>query len=277
MSGGRGRLVLVATPIGNLGDLSPRAVEALRAADVIACEDTRHTRKLLSASAISSRLISVHEHNERAQTPYVLELLTAGQTVALVSDAGTPAISDPGARLVAAAVEAGHQVTIVPGPSAVVSALAVSGLPTDRFVFEGFLPRKGAERKSRLASIAAEERTVVVYESPNRVGATLTDLAAVCGPERRVAVVRELTKLYEEIWRGSLAEAALHLGAAAARGEHVLVIEGTTPVAADEETIAAALRAEMEAGASKKDAAAVVSEAFGVSKRAAYQRALELD
>lgn len=277
MSGGRGRLVLVATPIGNLGDLSPRAVEALRGADVIACEDTRHTRKLLTASAISSRLISVHEHNERAQTPYVLELLEAGQTVALVSDAGTPAISDPGARLVAAAVEAGHNVTIVPGPSAVISALAVSGLPTDRFVFEGFLPRKGAERKARLASIAAEERTVVVYESPNRVGATLADLAAVCGPARRVAVVRELTKLYEEIWRGPLAEAALHLGAAEARGEHVLVIEGATRVAADDQTVDAALRAELEAGASKKDAAAAVSEAFGVSKRAAYQRALELD
>ena len=272
-----GKLVLVATPIGNLGDLSPRAVDALKDADVIACEDTRHTRKLLSASGISGRLISVHEHNERAQTPYVLELVAAGQTVALVSDAGTPAISDPGARLVAAAVEAGARVTIVPGPSAVISALAVSGLPTDRFVFEGFLPRKGGDRSRRLEAIAAEDRTVVVYESPNRVGATLIDLAAACGPDRRVAVVRELTKLYEEIWRGRLGEAADHLGPAEARGEHVLVIEGAPPAAADDDAVAAALRDELGAGASKKDAAAAVASALGVSKRHAYQLALELE
>lgn len=273
----RGKLVLVATPIGNLGDLSPRAVEALREADVIACEDTRHTRKLLSASGINNRLISVHEHNERAQTPYVLELLGLGQTVALVSDAGTPAISDPGARLVAAAVEAGMSVTIVPGPSAVVSALAVSGLPTDRFVFEGFLPRKGGERAQRLGAIAAEERTVVLYESPNRVGATLVDLAEVCGAERKVAVVRELTKLYEEVWRGPLGDAAAQLGPAEARGEHVLVIEGRPPRPAGEDDVRAAVRERVAAGLSKKDAAAEVAELLGVAKRRAYEMALELD
>ena len=272
-----GKLVLVATPIGNLGDLSTRAVEALKAADVIACEDTRHTGKLLSASGIKNRLISVHEHNERAQTPYVLELVASGQTVALVSDAGTPAISDPGARLVAAAVEAGVEVTIVPGPSAVVSALAISGLPTDRFVFEGFLPRKGAERAQRLSAIAAEERTIVLYESPNRVGSTLVDLARACGEERRVAVVRELTKLYEEVWRGPLGEAAAHLGPAEARGEHVLVIEGHEPRPAGEADIRAALQERLTAGLSKKDAATDVAALLGVPKRRAYEMALELD
>jgi 16S rRNA (cytidine1402-2'-O)-methyltransferase len=272
-----GKLVLVATPIGNLGDLSPRAVEALKAADVIACEDTRRTGKLLSASGIKNRLISVHEHNERAQTPYVLELVSAGQTVALVSDAGTPAISDPGARLVAAAVEAGLDVTIVPGPSAVVSALAISGLPTDRFVFEGFLPRKGAERTQRLTAIAGEERTVVLYESPNRVGATLVDLAGACGEDRRVAVVRELTKLYEEVWRGPLGEAAAHLGPAEARGEHVLVIEGRPPRPAGEDDVRAALQERLAAGLSKKEAATDVAELLGVPKRRAYELALELD
>ena len=272
-----GKLVLVATPIGNLGDLSPRAVDALRSADVVACEDTRHTGKLLSASGIRTRLISVHEHNERAQTPHVLELIAAGQTVALVSDAGTPAISDPGARLVAAAVEAGVRVTIVPGPSAVVSALAISGLPTDRFVFEGFLPRKGADRARRLASIAGEERTIVLYESPNRVGATLVDLEAACGPDRRVAVVRELTKLYEEVWRGPLAEAAAHLGPAEARGEHVLVIEGREAAPATEDEVRAAVQERVAAGLSKKDAAAEVAELLGVAKRRAYEVALELD
>ena len=272
-----GKLVLVATPIGNLGDLSTRAVDALRTADVIACEDTRHTGKLLSASGIKNRLISVHEHNERAQTPYVLELVASGQTVALVSDAGTPAISDPGARLVAAAVEAGVEVTIVPGPSAVVSALAISGLPTDRFVFEGFLPRKGTERAQRLADIAGEERTVVLYESPNRVGSTLIDLARACGDDRRVAVVRELTKLYEEVWRGPLGEAATHLGLAEARGEHVLVIEGHEPRPASEDDIRAALQERLAAGLSKKDAATDVAALLGVPKRRAYETALELD
>ena len=271
-----GKLVLVATPIGNLGDLSPRAIEALREADVIACEDTRHSRKLLSASGINNRLISVHEHNERAQTPYVLELIGAGQTVALVSDAGTPAISDPGARLVAAAVEAGLTVTIVPGPSAVVSALAVSGLPTDRFVFEGFLPRKGGERSARLSAIAAEERTIVIYESPNRVGATLVDLARACGEDRRVAVVRELTKLYEEVWRGPLGDAAAHLGAAEARGEHVLVVEGRPPRPASDDDVRAAVQERIGAGLSKKDAAAEVAELLGVPKRRAYEVALDL-
>lgn len=270
-----GKLVLVATPIGNLGDLSPRAVEALRSADVIACEDTRHTGKLLAASGIKNRLISVHEHNERAQTPYVLELVAAGKTVVLVSDAGTPAISDPGARLVEAAVGAGVQVTIVPGPSAVVSALAISGLPTDRFVFEGFLPRKGGDRSRRLSAIASEERTVVVYESPNRVGSTLADLAAACGSERRVAVVRELTKLYEEVWRGPLGEAADHLGPAEARGEHVLVIEGRPSQPAGDDEVRAAVRERLASGLSKKDAAAEVSALLGVSKRHAYELALE--
>jgi 16S rRNA (cytidine1402-2'-O)-methyltransferase len=271
-----GRLVLVATPIGNLGDLSPRAVETLAAADVIACEDTRHTRKLLSASGISGRLISVHEHNETAQTPRVLEMLAGGQTVALVSDAGTPAISDPGERLVAAAIEAGHRVDIVPGPSAVIAALALSGLSTARFVFEGFLPRKGAERTRRLADIAREPRTVVVYEAPNRVAGTIGDLVNSCRPDRRVAIAREITKLYEEVWRGPLGEAASHLDKAEARGEHVIVIEGAAPLEATAEDVDAALRSRLDAGESKKEAIAAVASELGVPKRAVYDAALRL-
>ncbi|HZQ83745.1 MAG TPA: 16S rRNA (cytidine(1402)-2'-O)-methyltransferase, partial [Acidimicrobiales bacterium] len=207
-----GRLTVVATPIGNLGDLSPRAVETLRTADVIACEDTRHTRKLLSHAAIPTpRLLAVHDQNEAAQVRTVLGLLEQGKHVVLVSDAGTPAVSDPGERLVAAATASGYVVEAVPGPSAVITALVTSGLPTGRFAFEGFLPRKGAERRQRLAGIAADRRTTVLYEAPHRLAATVADLAEACGPLRRVALARELTKLHEETWRGTLAGAVEHV------------------------------------------------------------------
>ena len=198
-----GALILVGTPIGNLGDLSPRAVEALAEADLVCCEDTRRTGRLLERAEVrGARLMRVDEHSERGAVAEVCELLAAGANVALVTDAGMPTVCDPGERLVAACVAAGHEVRIVPGPSAAVAALAVSGLPTGRYAFEGFLPRKGRARAERLAEIARERRTVVLFESPHRLRSCLADLAAVCGARRRAAVARELTKLHEEMVRG---------------------------------------------------------------------------
>ncbi len=219
----RGRLVLVATPIGNLGDLSPRARDVLAAADLICCEDTRRTRALLSASGITAggpdgdRLLSLHRHNEAARFERVAAAVAGGATVAVVADAGTPGISDPGGWLAARLAAAGETVSTVPGPSSVVGALVVSGLPSDRFGVEGFLPRKGPERRRRVASLMADERTSVVLEAPGRVAATLAELAAI-DPTRPAAVVRELTKLHEEVWRGTLGEAAATFAARPARG-----------------------------------------------------------
>ncbi|MGH9079099.1 MAG: 16S rRNA (cytidine(1402)-2'-O)-methyltransferase, partial [Acidimicrobiales bacterium] len=198
-----GAIVLVGTPIGNLGDLSPRAVAVLGDADVIYCEDTRHSRKLLTHAGITgATLRSLHRHNEAQRVDEVVDAAMAGSTVAVVSDAGMPGIADPPSRLVAAAATAGVAVTVVPGPSAVVSALVASGMATDRFCFEGFLPRAGRQRRARLEELAAETRTPVVFEAPGRLAATLLDVAAVCGMERQVAVARELTKVHEEVWRG---------------------------------------------------------------------------
>ena len=199
-----GRLVLVGTPIGNLGDLSPRAVEALTSADTIACEDTRRTRALLAHLGVPGgrRLLAVHDHNEAAAVRDVVDRLDEGERLVVVTDAGMPGISDPGERLVAAAAAAGHRVEVVPGPSALLAALVVSGLSTSRFVFEGFLPRKGSTRAQRLAELAGEARTVILFEAPHRVRQTVTDLAAAAGGLRRVVLVRELTKLHEEVWRG---------------------------------------------------------------------------
>jgi 16S rRNA (cytidine1402-2'-O)-methyltransferase len=271
-------LVVVGTPIGNLGDLSPRAVQALADADVIACEDTRHTRKLLTAAGITGpRLRAVHEHNEAEQAQRIVELVRAGQRVALVTDAGMPAVSDPGARVVAAVAAADLPLVVVPGPSAALAALVVSGLPTERFVFEGFLPRKGADRKARLAVLAAEPRTVVLYEAPHRVAATVADLAEGCGPDRRIALARELTKLHEGVWRGTLAEAVVHLDEVEPRGEHVLVLEGAPPPApATEDDVTAALRRRLDAGDDKKRAVATVATELGVPKRRVYAAALDL-
>jgi 16S rRNA (cytidine1402-2'-O)-methyltransferase len=272
-----GFLVVVATPIGNLGDLSPRAVEVLGQADFICCEDTRRTRGLLTHAGISGRLISLHDRNEAARLPQVLALLAAGKTVAVVSDAGTPTVSDPGARLVAAAVDAGVVVTAVPGPSAAIMALVVSGLPTDRFCFEGFLARRGTDRRQRLEALATEERTSVIYEAPGRVAATLADLVAVCGPQRRVVVAREMTKVYEEVWRGSLAEGAQEFAARDVRGEVVVVLAGAPPAApADTETVELALRQEVDGGASWRDAAGAVAADLGLPRRQVYDLALTL-
>lgn len=278
---GRGRLVLVGTPIGNLGDLSPRAVEMLAAADVIACEDTRRVRQLLSHSGVAAgrRLVAVNDHNEAAQVRWVLERLDAGDTVAVVSDAGMPGISDPGERLVGAAAAAGHDVRVVPGPSAAVAALVVSGLAAGRFCFEGFLPRKSKARAERLEVVAAERRTTVIFEAPHRVRATVSDIAAACGPTRRVAVARELTKLFEEVWRGTLEAACAHLAETEPRGEYVLVVDGapvTGHAPADEATVESALRARIEGGLDKKAAIAAVASELDVPKRQVYDVAIRL-
>lgn len=275
-------LWVVATPIGNLADLSPRAVSVLDAADVVCCEDTRRTRALLSAAGVRGRgrLVSLHAHNETARLGTVLGHLAAGRTVAIVSDAGTPGISDPGARLVSAAAAAGHPVWSVPGPSAVLAALVVSGLPTDRFCVEGFLPRRGPDRRRRLAALATEERTTVVLEAPNRLAATLRDLLHACG-DRPVAVARELTKVHEEVWRGGLEAAAEHF-TEPVRGEVVVVLGGAAPggrpAAPDGDAaqdVGQAVRARLEAGESPTAAAAAVAEALGVPRRLAYQAAVE--
>jgi 16S rRNA (cytidine1402-2'-O)-methyltransferase len=268
--------MLVATPIGNLGDLSPRAVSALSGADAICCEDTRRTGRLLQHAGISRPpLVVVNDHTEAREVPGVLRRLDQGQRVAVVSDAGMPGVSDPGERLVRAALNAGHGVEVVPGPSAALAALVVSGLPTGRFVFEGFLPRKGSGRTSRLEAVAAERRTVVLYEAPHRVARTLADLVSVCGGTRRVAVVRELTKLHEEVWRGTLADAAAWAAEREPPGEIVLVLDGAPePPPPADDTLVSALQAELASGASARDAAARVAETFNVPRRRAYDLAI---
>lgn len=268
-----GRVVLVATPIGNLGDLSPRAVATLAEADVVCCEDTRRTRALLTSCGVAARgrLVSLHEHNEAARVRDVLEWVEGGRTVAVVTDAGTPAVSDPGRRLVAAAAERGLAVTVVPGPSAVLAALVVSGLPTDRFCVEGFLPRKGGERRRRMEALAFEERTAVVLEAPGRLAATLAELGAALG-DRPVVVARELTKVHEEVWRGSLAQAAADFADREVRGEVVVVIGGAAaPSPPSDERVAAAVAERVAAGDSLRRAAETVADDLGVPRRRAYQ------
>ena len=273
-----GRLVLVSTPIGNLGDLSPRAVEALKACALICCEDTRHSGKLLSHAGISGvRLAVADEHREVQRIDEVLGVLATGHDVAVITDAGTPGISDPGMRLVAAVVESGHPVTAVPGPAALVMALVISGFDTTRFVFEGFIPRSGREREERIAEVAAERRTSVLYEAPHRVARTVADLVAACGPQRRVALARELTKLHEETWRGTLADAAAHLAETAPRGEYVVVVEGAPAAeAATDEQIVTALRTALGGGADRRTAIATVMSATGAAKRRVYDLALTI-
>jgi 16S rRNA (cytidine1402-2'-O)-methyltransferase len=276
---GKGTLLLVGTPIGNLGDLSPRAVRTLAEADVVACEDTRRTRQLLSHAEVPAgrRLVVVTDHNEAAQVRRLLGFLDAGQRVALVTDAGMPSISDPGERLVTAAAAAGHRIEAVPGPSAALAALVVSGLPTGRFCFEGFLPRKGAARAERLAELVGERRTSVLFEAPHRVRQTVADLIGAVGPLRAVAVARELTKLYENVWRGSLADAAVHLDAEEPRGEYVLVLAGAPPPAPPgPEAVEDALRVRLAGGADKRSAIAEVAAELSVPKRQVYDVATRL-
>jgi 16S rRNA (cytidine1402-2'-O)-methyltransferase len=269
-------IVLVATPIGNLGDLSARAVDTLRRADVIACEDTRRTRQLLSHAGIPApTLVAVHDHNEVRRIGSLLEHARAGRTVAVVSDAGLPGISDPGERLVRAAVESGIAVSVVPGPSAALAALVISGLPTGRFCFEGFLPRKGSGRRARLAALADETRTTVLFEAPHRLAETIDDLVAACGEDRRIVLVRELTKRFEEIWRGSVGDAAAHVDAVPPRGEYALVLEGAPPMAAaTDDEVRAALAARLAAGDTRKAAVGAVATALHVPKRRVYEISL---
>lgn len=272
-----GVLSVVATPIGNLADLSPRAGETLASAQLILCEDTRRTRKLLAHLGLTStgsgpQLISSHAHNERERVARVVEAVASGQRVALVSDAGTPAVSDPGQVVVDAVLDAGLRVEVVPGPSAALAALVATGLGSDRFCFDGFLPRKGKERRERLSEIAVERRTVVLFEAPGRVGATLRDLSEACGGQRAAGVARELTKLHEEVDRGPLAELASRWDEAR-RGEHVIVIAGSTSVSAEagDDEVRAAVAEHRAAGASRRDAAAAAAAALGVSKKRAYE------
>ncbi len=273
-----GRLVLVGTPIGNLGDLSPRALETLGEATVVACEDTRRTGRLLSHFGIASpTYIVVNEHTEGDAVERVLRHVQNGDVVVLVSDAGMPGVSDPGEFLVAQAIAAGITVEVVPGPSAVLHALVASGLTTSRFVFEGFIPRKGAERTRRLRELSTELRTTVLFEAPHRLERTLHDLADACGGERQIVLARELTKLHEEIWRGSLDEVVARCAEVDPRGEYVLVLEGAPPAAeVDDAQIATAVADGLARGLSKRDASAEVAEAFNVARNRVYDIAIAL-
>ena len=276
--------MLVATPIGNLGDLSPRARKVLAEADLICCEDTRRTRALLSSAGIPARregrdrLLSLHGHNERSRLDRVAGCVASGGTVAVVSDAGTPGISDPGAWLAAQLAAAGETVTTVPGPSSVIGALAVSGLPSDRFAAEGFLPRKGGERRRRMEALMGDERTTVILEAPGRVADTLAELAAL-DRERPAAVVRELTKLHEEVWRGTLGEAADAFVTRDVRGEVVLVVGGAiaTPPVNDAE-VEQAVRAELAAdpSAGPRQLSDRVATSLSVPRRRAYEAAVRV-
>ncbi len=271
-------LVLVGTPIGNMGDLSPRAVEELATADVICCEDTRRTGRLLQHAGIERRpLLLVNDHNESARRAEVIARLDGGQRVAVVTDAGMPGISDPGERLVSAVVRAGHTVEVVPGPSAGSAALVASGLPTGRYVFEGFLPRRPGPRHERLRLLASEARTMVLYEAPHRIRRTLEDLASALGSERRVAIARELTKLYETVWRGTLGEAVEWAEATPPRGEIALVVAGAPVSEPSDDELVAELRTALRQGASTRDAAATVSERLGVARKRAYSLALGME
>lgn len=273
----QGGLFLVSTPIGNLSDISLRALEMLAAADVIACEDTRITRKLTEHYGIGTPLTQYHEHNAESARPKLLARLAAGESIALVSDAGTPLISDPGYKLVVAAREAGHSVQAVPGASALLAALASAGLPTDRFFFEGFLPAKAGQRRARVAELAAIPATLVFYESGPRLDECLADLASGLG-NREAAICRELTKLHEEIRRDTLSALASHYATDGAerRGEFVIVVsppaEKTLPSADEIDTL---IRASLKR-VSVKDAVAEIVEATGLPKRDVYQRALTL-
>ncbi|MBZ5737759.1 16S rRNA (cytidine(1402)-2'-O)-methyltransferase [Nocardioides mangrovi] len=269
-----GVLVLAATPIGRVADAPPRLAEELATADVVAAEDTRRLKRLTTdlGVTVTGRVISYFEGNESGRTPQLLEALLAGERVLLVTDAGMPSVSDPGYRLVAAAVAHDVPVTAVPGPSAVLTALAVSGLPVDRFCFEGFLPRKAGERSRRLAALAAEERTMVFFEAPHRTEAALAAMAEALGDDRPAAVCRELTKTHEEVRRGPLGE-LVAWAAEGVRGEVTIVVAGADPsaeIAADPESLKAAVAALEADGVRRKDAIAEVAQRAGVPKREVY-------
>ncbi|BBH64833.1 ribosomal RNA small subunit methyltransferase I [Actinoplanes sp. OR16] len=272
---GLGRVVLAGAPLGNIGDASTRLREVLASADVIAAEDTRRLNRLARdlGVTVSGRIVSYFEGNDERRTPELVEALAGGAVVAVVTDGGMPSVSDPGYRLVRAALDAGYPVTAAPGPSAVTTALALSGLPSDRFVFEGFLPRTGSGRRSRLRELAAEPRTLVFFEAPHRIVGALEDLAAVFGADRPAAICRELTKTYEEIRRGTLAELAAGAATDEPRGEITLVVAGAPAVAAEppsEEELRAAVAEREAAGQSRRDAIQSVAAEHGLKKRDVY-------
>jgi 16S rRNA (cytidine1402-2'-O)-methyltransferase len=273
-------LSLVATPIGNLGDLSPRALEVLGAVDAVLCEDTRVTGQMLARYGVSTPLLPLHDHNETEMVPRLLDRLRAGQRLALVSDAGTPLVSDPGYRLVRAAIEAGLPLTAVPGPNAAVMALTLSGLPPHPFLFLGFLPPRAGLRQAAIAGLRAAERaglsaTIVLFEAPHRLAETLAALAEGLGADRPAAVARELTKRFEEVRRGSLGALAGHYASAAALGEICIVIGPAPAETTAEADLDTQLRAAMRS-ASLRDAAALVAAATGLPRKQVYQRALRL-
>jgi 16S rRNA (cytidine1402-2'-O)-methyltransferase len=272
-----GTLYIVATPIGNLEDITLRALRVLKEVGVIAAEDTRHTRKLLNRYDIHTALVSYHEHNERSAAPALVERLLGGESVALVSDAGTPGISDPGYRLIVAAAAAGITVSPVPGPAAVIAALSVSGLPTDRFVFEGFLPEKGEQRRQRLRLLRDEPRTLVFYEAPHRLKDSLRDLQEVLG-DRPGALARELTKLHEEVLRGSLDEISMRVAAGAPRGEVVLMVSGSPGQPAPEAGLLAEDISQLRArGLRVKEIAELLSEKYSRPRKEIYRLIVELE
>ncbi len=269
-----GRLIVCATPIGNLGDVSERLRNALASADVVFAEDTRRTAKLLSHLVVSVRLVSLFAGNEQSRSGDVVEAVRSGNTVVLVSDAGMPTVSDPGAPAVRAVREAGYPVTVIPGPSAVTTALALSGFGGDRFVFEGFLPRKGRERSERLTELSKETRAVVLFASPHRITADLSDLAEACGGSRSVAVMRELTKLHEETWVGPL-QGAVERWSGPVRGEVTLVLAPVEPPAPSVEDAIDRARGLVAGGASVREAAKAASDEAGASRREVYEALLE--
>jgi 16S rRNA (cytidine1402-2'-O)-methyltransferase len=273
-----GTLYVVATPLGNLSDLTPRAARILAAVDVVAAEDTRRARILLGVSGGHPRLLSLHAHSPPARTRQVIALLAGGKSVALVTDAGTPSVSDPGADLVRQAREAGCTVTVIPGPSAVAAALSVSGLPADRYIFLGFIPRRGRERRRLLDQVAASDLTAVIFEAPTRLARLLDDLTARCGSERRVAVARELTKIHEDVRTGTLAELSGYYRDGPVRGEITVVVAGAAAGAGATDATAPVIHLEDRArallgqGVTRRDAAGRIAKEYGLPRNEAYRR-----
>ena len=272
---GSGQLFVVSTPIGNMGDFSYRAVETLRAARLVLAEDTRHSRHLLDRYDIATPLAPYHEHNEAKATPGLVARLAAGEDMALITDAGTPLVSDPGARLVRAAIDAGIEIVPIPGASALLAALVASGLDAERFTFFGFLPRKGKERAGALAQLATLRHTAVLYEAPTRLVGTLEELQALGVGDRQAVVAREMTKQYEEVQRGTLSALRAYYIGAPPRGEIVIVIAGAPPVAPTDEMIRDRARALRARGLSTRDVTAALVDELGVSRNAAYKAAQE--
>ncbi|MCC5624883.1 16S rRNA (cytidine(1402)-2'-O)-methyltransferase [Nostoc sp. CHAB 5715] len=271
-------LYVVGTPIGNLEDITFRAVRILQTVDIIAAEDTRHTGKLLQHFQVKTPQVSYHEHNRTSRIPELLEHLVNNKAIALVSDAGMPGISDPGYELVKACIEAGIAVVPIPGASAAITALSASGLPTDRFVFEGFLPAKSQHRQEHLESLQTESRTLIFYESPHRLRDTLQDLALVWGSDRQIVLGRELTKLYEEFWRGTIAEAIAHYNQREPQGEYTLVVAGirASQPQLTEEELKAELKQLISQGISRSQASRQLAKFTSLPRRQLYQLALSI-